>query len=60
MAAQHGQLVAENGDLGVFGHSVHPVDAVELQGAPGEAVEETTGLRPAAWPGASSLVNSGG
>ena len=59
LAAQHGQLMAQHEYLGVLRQAVHPVDAEELKGASGEAVEERQGHGPAAWPSASSLVKPG-
>ena len=33
LAAEHGQLVAQNKDLGVLGRSIRPVDANDLEHA---------------------------
>ena len=43
LPAQHRQLVAKHEDLGVLCQCVQTVEAEELKGAPGEAVEERQG-----------------
>ena len=56
LTAQHGQLVAEHQDLGIFGDGVHPVDPHELDDATDQAVEEAERHGPAASPRRSWLV----
>lgn len=40
LTTQHGQLVAQDEDLGILGDGVHPVDAHPLDDATDEAIEQ--------------------
>ncbi len=40
LAAKHGQLVAQDEDLGIFRRGIRPVDAHDPEDAPHETVEE--------------------
>jgi hypothetical protein len=43
LAGEHGQLVAQNKDLGILGRSIRPVDANDLEHASKRTVEEGQG-----------------
>jgi len=57
-SAQHGQLMPQDQDLGVFGHGVHLVDADSLEHATHQAVEEGKPHGGRACPCSSSLVKA--
>ena len=40
LTAEHGELVAEDEDLGVLGHGVHPVYPDDLEHPPDQPVEQ--------------------
>jgi hypothetical protein len=58
LAAEHGQLVAQDDNLGVLREGAHPLDAEQLEQATGEAVEERWRRGGRAWPIASSLIKT--
>jgi hypothetical protein len=43
LAAKHGQLVAQDKDLGILGRSIRPVDTKDLEDASEQTVEEGQG-----------------
>lgn len=47
LAAKHGQLVAQDEDLGIFRRGIRPVDTKELEHAPNQTVDEGPGPRRA-------------
>ena len=59
LAAQDGELVSEDEDLGVLGHRVYPVHPDTLKHATDQAVEETERHGGRDWSDASSLVKAG-
>lgn len=50
LAAKHGQLVAQDEDLGIFRRGIRPVDTKELDHAPNQTVDEGQGHGGRAWP----------
>ncbi|MGD0286211.1 MAG: hypothetical protein ABSC31_07520 [Acidimicrobiales bacterium] len=59
LPAKDGQLVAEHEDLRVLGRGIHPMDANDLNDAPGETIEKGQGHERRASPSALWLVKPG-
>ena len=59
LPVQHGQLVAQNEDLGVLGRGIHPMDAKDLNDAPDETLEKGQGHDQQASPSLLWLIKLG-
>jgi hypothetical protein len=57
LAAEHGQLVAQNKDFCILGRSIRPMDANDLKHAPEQTVEEGQGHGGSLTGGCSSWSN---
>ena len=59
LPAKDGQLVTEHEDLRVLGRGIHPMDANDLNDAPGETIEKGQGHERRASPSPLWLVKPG-